>query len=292
MGHGRDYWDGVGAEWRTARPQRLWREYTDGLQLALIGRWGGLSPTSAGGQAADAGGAILLKTDLFDEVTGRGLVPRLLAAGASVTGIDISPFIAAEAAARSPGLTAVAADVRSLPFPDGSFDMVFSGSTLDHFDSVSDIRAALDELGRVLRLGGRLILTMDNPANPLIRLRNGPLLAVLRRVGIVPYHVGVTLGPQALAAAVRDAGFEVTEVTAVMHCPRVIAVRAAAFVAWLPDTCRRAFLRCLSACEWLESMPSRWLTGHYVAIHALRRERCPREAGQVTSTTVASPGPP
>jgi SAM-dependent methyltransferase len=268
MDNGHDYWDGVGAEWRAARPHRLWREYTDRQQLGLIGRWRGLPSVADGGRPS-----ALLKTDLFDEVNGRGLVPELLAPGTRVTGIDISPLIVAEAASRNPGLVAAVADVRSLPFADGSFDTVFSGSTLDHFDLEEDIRVAIVELRRVLRPGGQLILTMDNPANPLIRLRNGPLLAVLRRVGIVPYQVGATLGPQTLVAAVQDAGFEVAEVTAVMHCPRVLAVALASLVDRLPQLCQRGFLQCLAACEWLESLPTRWLTGHYVAIHAIARER-------------------
>jgi len=282
VGRDDDYWDAVGAEWRAARPHRLCREYTDGQQLALIDRWCGIAPPSAGGQAIAAGETMLLKTDLFDEVAGHGLVPRLLAAGVKVTGIDISPLIVAEAAARNPGLVAVAADVRAMPFSDGSFDAIFSGSTLDHFAAVGDIRRALRELRRVLRPGGRLILTLDNPANPLIRLRNGPLLRLLRRLGIVPYQVGATLGPRALAAAVRDAGFEVVEATAVMHCPRVIAVPAAGLVDRLSAIWRRGFLRWLAACEGLESLPSRWLTGHYVAIHAFVRDPAPGGAVRVT----------
>ena len=33
------YWDGVGTEWTHTRPDRLWREYTDRLQIALLDRW-------------------------------------------------------------------------------------------------------------------------------------------------------------------------------------------------------------------------------------------------------------
>lgn len=268
-----DYWDSVGDEWRIRRPHRLWREFTDLHHLGLLDRWPIPTTVTDGGRSGSQASRALLKTDLFDEVAGRGLVSRLLDSGMRVTGVDISPVIVATAAARNPGLDAVEADVRSLPFSDGSFDTIFSGSTLDHFESSMDIRAALVELRRVLRAGGHVILTMDNPTNPLIRLRNGPLLRVLRRVGIVPYQVGATLGPRALAAAVREAGFDVIEATAVMHCPRVIAVALAGLVERLPHACHAAFLRGLAACEWLERLPTRWLTGHYIAIHAAARER-------------------
>ena len=74
--------------------------------------------------------------------------------------------------ARNSGIEAVVADVRSLPFAEASFGVVFSGSTLDHFESAADIQRSLGELYRVLRPGGTLILTLDNPANPLIEGRS------------------------------------------------------------------------------------------------------------------------
>lgn len=266
--HGQgDYWDGVGAAWTATQPQRLWREFTDRHQLTLVHRWLGRAVEVGGGPQKT-----LLKTDLFDEVAGSGVVAGLVTAGLRVTAVDVSPTIVAEAVARNPGIEAVVADVRTLPFKDAMFDAVFSGSTLDHFESEADINASLVELRRVLRTGGRLIVTMDNPVNPLIRLRNGPLLSLLRRIGVVPYQVGVTLGPRALEVAVREAGFDLVDVTAVMHCPRVIAVAVARVIERLPRACGDAFVRCLDACELLESLPTRWLTGHYVALCAIARE--------------------
>lgn len=200
----------------------------------------------------------------------QGIVPWLLASGAFVTGIDVAPATAAEAVARNPGMKAVVADVRSLPFAEASFDVVFSGSTLDHFESAADIHTALGELCRVLRPGGTLILTLDNRANPLIWLRNGPLLRLLRRIGIVPYQVGLTLGPRALERAVQAAGLNVVETTAVMHCPRVVAVALAGTLDRLSRSWQEAFLRHLQAWGWMERWPTRWLTGHYVAIHAIK----------------------
>jgi len=210
----------------------------------------------------------LLKTDLFDEVASRGVVHTLIASGVCVTGIDISPTVVAEAASRNTGLHALTADVRSLPFGDASFDAVFSGSTLDHFDEAHDVQRALVELYRVLRPGGRLVLTMDNPSNPIIRIRNGPMLSLLRRIGIVPYQVGHTLRPRELIASVRAAGFRVNTATAVMHCPRVLAVACSRLVGLMPRACQHAFLRGLGACEALEHLPTRWLTGHYIAVCA------------------------
>jgi SAM-dependent methyltransferase len=263
-----DYWDSVGVDWQRRRPHRLWREFTDRQQIRLLTRW-------ARGWIGGRSRPDLLKTDLFDEVASQGIVPWLLASGANVTGIDVAPAIVAEAVARNPGLEAVVADVRSLPFAEASFDVVFSGSTLDHFESSADIQTALGELRRVLRPGGTLILTLDNPANPLIWLRNGPLLGLLRRIGIVPYQVGATLGRRSLERAVHTAGFRVVETTAVMHCPRAIAVALAGTLERLSRSWQKVFLRHLEAWERLDRWPTRWLTGHYVAVHAV----APRECG-------------
>jgi SAM-dependent methyltransferase len=271
-----DYWDSVGADWQRRRPHRLWREFTDRQQIGLLQRWtGGLLTRRATGLIGAGNRPDLLKTDLFDEVASRGIVPWLLASGAHVAGIDVAPAIVGDAIARNPGLEAVVADVRSLPFAEASFDVVFSGSTLDHFESAADIQTALSELRRVLRPGGTLILTLDNPANPLIWLRNGPLLRLLRRIGIVPYQVGATLRPRALERAVQAAGLDVVETTAVMHCPRAIAVAVAGPMERLSRSWQESFLRQLDTWERLERWPTRWLTGHYVAVHAV----APRESG-------------
>jgi SAM-dependent methyltransferase len=262
------YWDHIGGDWLRRRPHALWREFTDRQQLGLLDRWLGAAMRD---ERRGGGRSRLLKTDLFDEVAGRGLVGELGERGWAVSGIDVSPIVVSAAVARHPDLEAVAADVRSLPHANGFFDAVFSGSTLDHFESEDDVAAALRELARVLRPGGRLILTLDNPGNPLVWLRNGPLSQVVRRLGIVPYQVGATLHRRPLAAALRAAGFEIRQMTAVLHCPRVLAVAAAALVGRLGQGIRAAFLQLLGSCEILERSPTRWLTGHYLAVHATRK---------------------
>jgi SAM-dependent methyltransferase len=45
-------------------------------------------------------------------------------------------------------------DARELNFPDGSFDAVFSLSSIEHFGSWASIRRSSQEIGRVLRQGG------------------------------------------------------------------------------------------------------------------------------------------
>ena len=95
------------------------------------------------------------------------------------------------------------ADVRSLPFADGTFDVVVSNSTLDHFRSRKELIASMRELNRVTRPGGELVLTLDNRANPVVAFRNALPFHWLNRIRVLPYYVGVTCGPRGLRKFAR-----------------------------------------------------------------------------------------
>ncbi|HWF71696.1 MAG TPA: class I SAM-dependent methyltransferase [Solirubrobacteraceae bacterium] len=52
-------------------------------------------------------------------------------------------------------------DGRSLDFPDASFDVVFSVSSIEHFGGPADIARGARELGRVLRPGGHAVIITE-----------------------------------------------------------------------------------------------------------------------------------
>ena len=84
--------------------------------------------------------------------------------GHRVVGSDLSPVAAARAAgeARRRGLvlTTSAADMRSLPFADASFDVVLSAdNSLAHLLTEDDVRRAVGGMRRVVRNGGLLVLS-------------------------------------------------------------------------------------------------------------------------------------
>ena len=237
------YWDTV-AGMDDALPAG-WRRRAREEHLALLNRWVG-APSGR-----------WLKTDLYEERDERrALLPSL--GSAQWVGTDLSPALAVRA-----GTAALAADVRSLPFAPAAFDGVLSTSTLDHFDDVADIGRSLREVRRVLRDGGHLVLTLDNPRNPLVRLRNALPRGVAHRTGLVPFAVGATLAEVDGRAALEAAGFEVLAVEHLLHAPHVVGTRLAAW-GWyerrvLPRFARLAGTR---VAPW---------TGHFVAFHAVAR---------------------
>lgn len=223
----------------------------------------------------------VLKTDLFDEAFGVGLHPFLAGQTEEFVGIDLSDQIVAKAGQRYPGMVTIQADVRRLPFADDFFDLIISNSTLDHFMTRDQIGVALAELARVTRPGGRLVLTLDNLENPIIALRSVIPNQLLDRLGVLPYHVGATYGPRAVTRAVRGAGFSVERRTAVMHCPRVVAVAVARLLErYASESTQQRFVHSLLAWESLGSLPIRYLSGHFVALLARkpRQKRTPVRA--------------
>jgi SAM-dependent methyltransferase len=188
-----DYWNGVAVAWTNDPPHRLWRLHSDAVNRALLERW------------LPANSSRLLKQDLFDEAVGPGLHGFLTGRTASFVGMDLSIETVRRARDDRPQLRAAVADARRLPLADGSVDVVVSNSTLDHFESETEIACCLRELRRILRPGGELLLTLDNTMNPLVALRNALPYRLLHSVGLLPYRVGASCGPRRLKAQIGRA---------------------------------------------------------------------------------------
>ena len=97
---------------------------------------------------------------VLDIACGSGFGLQMLAeAGARVVGTDLDPAALSEAHRTAPGAALVRGDAGRLPFASDSFDLVTSFETLEH---VPAPRALISELRRVLRHGGRLVLSTPN----------------------------------------------------------------------------------------------------------------------------------
>jgi SAM-dependent methyltransferase len=108
---------------------------------------------------------------IFDQITpgaaldaacGTGRHARRLAElGHDVVGVDGSPEMLAVATRSIPQAVFHEGDLCSLPFESASIDLVVCALALEH---VPDLSKAVTELSRVLRSGGRMVLSDQHPA--------------------------------------------------------------------------------------------------------------------------------
>ncbi|MEV4538236.1 methyltransferase domain-containing protein [Asanoa sp. NPDC049518] len=95
---------------------------------------------------------------VLDVGTGSGTVASLaVARGASVVAVDAEPSMVALAACRVPSASFHLAALPALPFAAGAFDAAVANFVVNH---VGDPLAAVAELGRVVRPGGRVAVTV------------------------------------------------------------------------------------------------------------------------------------
>jgi demethylmenaquinone methyltransferase/2-methoxy-6-polyprenyl-1,4-benzoquinol methylase len=136
-------------------------------------------------------------------------------AGGRVTGLDFSERMLERARRKAPALEWVQGDLLALPFPDGSFDAATVGFGIRN---VEDVGAALRELRRVLRPGGRLgVLEITRPRGLLRHFyglwfdRIVPLLGRVLPGGAaytyLPASVRRFPAPEDLARVLERAGF-------------------------------------------------------------------------------------
>src|SRR5688500_6860118 len=161
------FWTTVGAEFPSLKGAASTAYYAQCEQLLLAE----LVP--------DLAGKLLFKTDLWDEAKNSEILLWAAQRGARVAGADIALATAVQARQVLVGQRPLlaAADVRRLPFRDGTLDLVYSMGTIEHFP---EYRAAVAEIFRVLKSGGRAIVGVPNLLDPFLR----PLMvAVLDRLG-------------------------------------------------------------------------------------------------------------
>jgi ubiquinone/menaquinone biosynthesis C-methylase UbiE len=124
----------------------------------------------------------------------------------SVVGIDNSPAMLSAAAARVEGHDNIAfhvGDAASLPVEDSGFDAALS---VQVFEYVPDVPAALAEMHRVLREGGRLVLwDVDWATVSMYTTDRAQTQRFLRAWDEHLVHPSL---PQMLSAHLRSAGFD------------------------------------------------------------------------------------
>jgi SAM-dependent methyltransferase len=235
-------------------------EHKRQAHLGLLSRWIGCNGTGR-----------ILKTDLFEESNriDQILFDPLFKAR-QLLGFDLAHPVARRARDNpaAAGAFLWTSDVLRLPLRSGSIDTVISTSTLDHFRVRSDLTQALREIIRVIRPGGTLVLTMDNPHNPLywgLRLAG--------RLGYTPYHLGITASHKQLRKILEENGMEVLDTDCLIHNPRGVSTLLFMAVRRMAgkraDSPLRLLLRCF---DGLDRFPTRRWTACFIAVHARKPE--------------------
>jgi SAM-dependent methyltransferase len=262
-----EHWNKVAREWPVkGYSNELLAEHKKKTYLALISRWAAIDDHQR-----------IFKTDLFAEAFGLEQFLYDMTPAKNVIGIDLSAEIVKLAKSQAGHYGAdssqyLCCDIRKIPLQDNSIDIIISDSTLDHFPSEKDIVVTLKEFGRILRAGGTLILTLDNINN----LTYLPYFAIRfwMKLGLTPYFIGKSLSISKLKPALEEIGLHVEESTAIFHYPHPdILVR------WLEHTLRKlssnkldnAIRQSLVRLDKLEGKRTKYLTGRYIAIKAVKR---------------------
>jgi len=108
---------------------------------------------------------------ILDAGCGSGIVTApIIERGVNVVGIDLSEPMLHHARDTLPaaGFSPLAADIRALPFTEGRFDRVVSITALEF---VAEGQQAMNELFRVTRPGGRVVVATLNRLSPWARRR-------------------------------------------------------------------------------------------------------------------------
>lgn len=264
-----EHWDQIAKKWfLKSHSNELLAEHKRKTYLGLIARWADVTNSQR-----------ILKTDLFAEAFGpEQFLFDIAQANSNIVGIDVANeiVIRAKRSAKGYGVDAdkyLCCDVKQLPLQDNSIDLIISDSTLDHFPSETDIVTALKELGRVLRIDGTLILTIDNKSH----LTYPPyfIIRLWMRLGLAPYFIGKTLSTTKLRHTLDQIGFSVEEITAIFHYPHPDGL-----VRWLERSLRKlgrgrfnnAIRKSLAWLDRLEGKRTKYLTGRYIAVKAVKKE--------------------
>lgn len=260
---GRKAWDDL-----AALPRPSW--YLDAevalqkrrVHQELVRRWAGVRPEG-----------VILKTDLFEEAWGEdGIYADLFEGHAAVLlGTDIAEATVARASAVG-GLNpahAFVCDLRALPVRPFSLDLILSMSSLDHFDSEAEFHSSLMQLCSALRPGGTLVITLDNPANPLYRV-----LRMVSRMAISPFRLGFTPALEDLRQELADIDFEVLDHAWLIHNPRLLSTAVFGVIRLILGRHAGPVIRLgLRLCALQERLWTRRFSACFYAIHARKRSR-------------------
>ncbi|MDO8555707.1 MAG: class I SAM-dependent methyltransferase [Nanoarchaeota archaeon] len=164
---------------------------------------------------------------ILDVGCGTGVIASALAKNNAVVGLDISAQALAFARKRDASISWIKGDAQAVKFKPNSFDVVLASDVVEH---VKDDVKALENMHRVLKPGGKVIITVpalemlwgrdDDLVHHQRRYTRSSLKRVLRRAGFkVDFlnYWNVLLFPAVLVYKWRNKEHSVAPVAGIMN---------------------------------------------------------------------------
>ena len=173
---------------------------------------------------------------------------HLRARGHRVIGVDASPGMLARARGRVPDAEFHQGDLSALPLADATADLVVCALALTHCETLD---TPVRELARVVRPGGRLVISDFHPVQVLI---GGSALFVDAdgRMGNVRTHHHAH---GAYLDAFRAAGLAVERCLEPVDGDAEVAIKVSGLMGVAPEACRRALGGLPGAIVWELARP-------------------------------------
>lgn len=162
-------------------------------------------------------GKRFLKMDLWNEVNNTRILSWIARSGAITYGTDISGYLVEKSKENfnNEHLKAkfVKCDMREMNFPDNYFDFLYTMGTIEH---VYDFEAAIREIYRVVKPGGKAIVGIPNRLDPFLR----PVMVwFMDLFGWYAYSPEHSFTRRELNLMLRVAGFKIVGDSGVLFMP-------------------------------------------------------------------------
>jgi len=184
---------------------------------------------------------------------------RLKELGWNVSGVEFDP-VAVELA-RNLGIDARLGSLEDGAYPDESFDAVVSSHLLEH---LPDPHAHLKECHRILRSGGRLVLTTPNAASL------GHFIFGQHWRGLEPPRHLHIFGPASIVKLAGEAGFRYVKVSATARGGHIISQSIRLAINANPASRTKIEVESLSLLSWLACLVTGNLNGEELLLECSR----------------------
>jgi uncharacterized protein (TIRG00374 family) len=173
-------------------------------------------------------------------------LPMLADNATDVIGIDTSVSQLQMAKGNAPEATLVGGDICTLPYRNNSINIAYGINIFHHLPDKKSQQKAFQEIHRVLKPDGRLILHEMNPTSPWFRFYLGYILPLFNRI---------------------DRGVEIWIYPKQLEQPQLFELEKVDYFTFLPDFIPRRIIKMMTGLEdVLEKSLLKRYSAHYMAI--------------------------